>query len=168
MMPISEAHRNPDNLPQNLGLLRVFKNSHRNRRQGMRLQDDGVTLDRAPATGISVAHFHKVNRTLELRTPCSIAYLVLGFVHLHETARRKNGIHGEIFRSNIPIGVSVICKQRKVSHGHSTPLLDYTSQVRRFLERESWIEPRRYPHLCEVAQRLGHMRLLRTPKANVG
>src|SRR5271157_6453198 len=109
-MPVSEAHRNPDNLPKNLGLLRVSKNSHRHGRQGMRLQDDGVALDRAPATRKSVAHFHKVNRTLELRTPYSFPYLVLGFVHLHETARRKNGIHREIFRANIPIGVSVICK----------------------------------------------------------
>src|ERR1039458_7791120 len=155
MMPISKTQRNPDNLSKNLGLLRVSKNSHRNRRQGMRLQDDGVTLDRAPATRKSVAHFHKINRTLVLRTPCSFPYLVLGFVHLHETARRKNGIHREIFRSNIPVGVSIIRKQRKISHGHGTPLLDYTSQVRCFLERESWIEPRRYPHLGDVAQSFG-------------
>src|SRR5208283_3235988 len=108
----------------------------------MRLQDDGVAFDGAPATGISIAHFHKVNRTLELRTPCSFAYLVLGSVYLHETARRKNGIHREIFRSNIPIGVAVVRKLRKIRHGHSTPLLDGASQVRRFLERESGIKPR--------------------------
>src|SRR5208282_2308817 len=133
----------------------------------MRLQDDGVTLHRAPATRISVAHFHKVNRTLELRTPCSIAYLVLGFVYLHETARRKNGIHREIFRSNIPIGVPVVRKLRQIRQGHNTPLLDGASQVRRFLERESWIEPRRHPHLCEVARSFGQVRLLRMPRTNV-
>src|ERR1039458_5457179 len=108
MMPIPEAQRSPDNLPKNLGLLRVSKNSYRNGRERMRLEDNGVTLDRAPAAGKSFAHFHKVNRTLELRTPYSFPYLVPGFDHLHETARRKKGIHGEIFRANIPIGVSVI------------------------------------------------------------
>src|ERR1039457_5201894 len=150
MLPISEAHRNPDNLSQNLGLLRVSKNSHRNGRQGMRLQDDGITLHRAPATGISVAHFHKVNRALELRTPCSLANLFLGFVHLHETARRKNGIHRKIFRSNIPIGVAGVRKLRQIRHGHNTPLLDGASQVRGFLERESGIEPRQHPHLSDI------------------
>src|SRR5713101_385841 len=166
-MPIPEAHRNPDNLPKNLGLLRVSKNSHRNRRQGMRLQDDGVTLDRAPATGKSFAHFYKVNRTLELRVPYSFPYFVLSFVHLHETARLKNGIHREIFRPNITVCESVIGKQFEVSHGHGTPLLDGASQVRRFLERESWIEPGRHPHLCDVAQSFGQVRPLGMPKANV-
>ena len=37
VMPVSETHRHPDNLPENLGLLRVFKNSHGLARQGMRL-----------------------------------------------------------------------------------------------------------------------------------
>src|SRR6267143_6122026 len=166
-MPIPEAHSNPDNLPKHLGLLRVSENTHRNGRQGVRLQDDGVTLDRAPATGKSFAHFHKVNRTLELRTPYSFPYFVLGFVHLHETAGLKNGIHREIFRSNITVCISVIGKQFEVSHGHSTPLLDGTFQVRRFLERESWIEPRRHSHLFDVAQSFGQMRLLRMPKAYV-
>src|SRR5208282_6714661 len=46
-------------------------------------------------------------------------------------------------------------------------LLDSAFQVRRFLERESWIESGRHQHLCDVAQSLGPMRLLRMPKANV-
>src|SRR5271156_5557527 len=166
MMPIAQAHSNPDNLPKNLGFLRVSKDTHRNGRQGMRLQDDGVTLDGAPATGKSVAHFHEVNRTLEFRTPYSFSYLVPGFVDLHETARRKKGIHGEIFRPNVPIRVSVICKQLEISHGNSAPLLDYTPQVRRFLQGESWIEPGRYPHLSYVARSAGQVRLLRMSETN--
>src|SRR6202158_1321138 len=166
-MPIPTQHGTPDTLPKHLRPLRVSQNSHRNVRQGMRLQDDGVTLDRAPATGKSFAHLHKVNRTLELRMPYSFSSLVLSFVHLHETSRLKNGIHREVFRSNITVGVSVIGKQFEISHGYGTPLLDGTSQVRRFLERESWIEPRRHPHLCDVAQSFGQVRLLRMPKANV-
>src|SRR5580658_169094 len=166
-MPISEAHRDPDNLSKDLGLLRVSKNPNRNRRQGMRLQDDGVTLEGAPATRIPFTHFHKVNRTLELRTPYSLPYLVPGFVHLHETARRKNGIHREIFRSYIAIRVTIVRKLRKIGHGHNAPLLDCASQIRRFLERESWIELGRHPHLSDVAQSFGHMRLLWMPKADV-
>src|SRR5260370_17364518 len=140
-MEIPEAHRNSDHLPKNLGLPRVSKNSHGHVRQGMRLQDDGITLDRAPATSISVAHFHKVDWTLKLRTPGSFPHLVLGFVHLHETARRKNGIHGEIFRSYIAIGESVIGKHRQLTHGYGTPLPDHAFQVRRLLSAKSRTHP---------------------------
>src|ERR1700678_170854 len=134
----------------------------------MRLQDDGVPLDRTPAAGMSVAQFHKVNRPLELRAPCSFGYFVLGLVHLHETAWWKDGIHGEILRSNVPVGKLIVGKQLKISHGHGAPLLDGTPQICRFLERESWIEPGRHSHLCDIAQSFREVRLLRPRRANIG
>src|ERR1700676_5545496 len=68
-LPPTQTHRHSHHLTDNLRLLRVFQRANRYRRQGMRLQNDSVATDVAPATYKAVAGLDKIDRALKLGSP---------------------------------------------------------------------------------------------------
>jgi hypothetical protein len=79
-----------------------YSNLHGRKR--VRLQDQIVAPHAAPAAGISIARFHKVDRALILRPPNAFHHLISFLVNLDETARWKNWVHGEILMPNVSVG----------------------------------------------------------------
>src|ERR1700686_1701808 len=95
----------------------------------MRLQNDVVATHVTPRTNKTSAGFDKVDRTLHLRAPNPFNHSILGFVYLHEAARRQQWIHREIFCAYIAVGISVIGKRREISERHHAPLLDHSRHI---------------------------------------
>src|ERR1700679_1346800 len=115
------------------------QNPDRDRRQRMRLQNDLLLAHAAPAAGIPVPGLDEIKGTLVFRPPRSLDYLVPRFIHLDETARRKDGIHGEILVTNVAIGKFAVGKLGEVSGWYQTPLFHHSSQVHRAAFVESGV-----------------------------
>ena len=107
------------------------------------MQNDAIPVDLTPGADETITGLDEVNRALELRTPNAICDLVFGFVYLHKATRRKNRMHGEVFRSYVSIGISAVGKRRKIGEGNHAPLLDHACNVRRLGKCERWIQPDR-------------------------
>jgi hypothetical protein len=80
----------------------------------MRLQNNAVTLHRAPATRVSLARFQEVDGPFIFGTPSALKHLVPRLVHLQEAAGLQNGVHSEIFAPNVAITVLMIGKITKI------------------------------------------------------
>src|SRR5690348_10331088 len=96
----------------------------------MRLQNDLIPPHAAPAAGMPLSRFHKVNWALVLRAPGTFYDPVARLVHLNETARRKDGIHCEILRPEVAVGEIGRRKLRQIGEGDQSPLLDHAAQIR--------------------------------------
>ncbi len=75
-MPLAEPHSNAHHLSNHFGLLRVAKHPRRHRGKGMRLQNDFLAGQGAPAAGVAITGFDKVNGPLVLRAPAPFQHLV--------------------------------------------------------------------------------------------
>src|SRR5215472_8251009 len=113
-MPLPQAQRDSHNLADNLSLLRVAQHAHRNRRERMRLENQIVTLGCAPAAGVPLAGFHKIDGTLVLRAPNAIDDFVARLIDLDKGSRRENRIHRKILAPDVPVTEIMIYELRQV------------------------------------------------------
>src|SRR5579859_1230629 len=96
----------------------------------MRLQEDALASYVAPGADKPIARLDKIDRALELRPPGAFRDPGLGFIYLDKTPWGEDGIHCEVFCSDVAIGVSALGKRRKIFKWHHTPPLDHPCEVR--------------------------------------
>ena len=68
-VPLGQFHSHSHDLAEHFCFLRVTQDPNRNRRQRMRLQNDFLAAHAAPAAGMAIAGFHKIDRTFIFRAP---------------------------------------------------------------------------------------------------
>src|SRR5665811_782133 len=122
-VPLGQFHSDPHNLTQHLCLLRVPQDTNPNGRQGMRLQNNLLAAHAAPAAGMPLASFYKVDGTFVLRAPRAFHHFMPGFVDLDKAAGRQNRVHGEILGADVTISEFAVGKLRQVGDGDQSPLL---------------------------------------------
>jgi hypothetical protein len=108
------AHSNPDDLAYHIRFLGISEHSGRHGRQGVGLQNNLFSYQTAPGTNVPLAGFHEVDRALIFRPPPPSRDNVFRLIHLHESSGRKNGIHGQIFTANVPVGEFAAGKLRQI------------------------------------------------------
>jgi hypothetical protein len=106
-LPSPETYRHSHHLPNDFCLLGMLKGANRDVRQWVRLEDDLIPTELAPAADITIPGLDEVDRTLELRPPGTFDDTILGFIYLHKTTWRKKRVHREVFSSDVPVGVPV-------------------------------------------------------------
>src|ERR1700686_3411355 len=124
-VPLGQFHSHSHDLTEHLGLLRVTQDPNLNWRQRVRLQNDFLFAHAAPATGVTLAGFHKIDRALIFGTPGTSYHLISGLVDLNKTPRRQDGIHGEILGAHVTVSKIGVGELREVGDGHQSPLLDH-------------------------------------------
>src|SRR5579859_3278205 len=112
----------------------------------MGLQNDVFAAHAAPAASVAFARLDKINRTLIFRSPGTLYYLILRLIHLNETARRQDWIHGEILRTHVAVGKGAGGKLREVGKRDQSPLLDHAAKVGGAAFVESRIHAQRNLH----------------------
>src|ERR1700722_6084775 len=128
-VPLGQFHSHSHDLTEHLGLLRVTQDPNLNWRQRGRLQNDFLFAHAAPATGVTLAGFHKIDRALIFGTPGTFYHLISGLVDLNKTPRRQDGIHGEILGAHVTVSKIGVGELREVGDGHQSPLLDHPAQI---------------------------------------
>src|SRR5580692_713524 len=128
-VPLGQFHSNSHHLAEHLCLLRVTQDPYWDRRQRMRLQDHFLAAHAAPAAGMPIAGFHKIDRPFIFRAPRTFHYFASRLIDLDETAWRQNGIHREILRADVAISEIRIRKLRQICDRHRSPLLNHTAQI---------------------------------------
>src|SRR5258708_39985593 len=95
---------------------------------------------------MSLASLYEIYRTLILATPQSFHHFILALIHLNETARPQNRVHGEILVADISVGEITVSELRQIRQRHHAPLLHHAPQVRGAVLIETRTHPDRHLH----------------------
>src|SRR5581483_8202455 len=99
-----QPHSDSNYLAEHFGFLTIAHDPDRHRRKRVRLQDDAIALDAAPAADVAFTGFDEVDWPFVFSAPCARrGYLVLRLVDLHKCSRQKQRIHRVVFRSDIAV-----------------------------------------------------------------
>src|SRR5882762_2734281 len=96
----------------------------------MRLKNQFLAAQAAPAAGMSVPGFNEIDGTLVFRPPRSFNDLISGFVDLNETSGRQDRVHGKVLVADVAVGEIRDRKLGEVSEGNHSPLFHHAAQIR--------------------------------------
>jgi hypothetical protein len=100
----------------------------------MRQEQQVALLQITPGAGVPLAKLHKIDGSIELRTPAGRIYFADTLVNLNEGSRSQHWIESQIFEPNVSVQVMAEIELLEQGNGHFSPDLYYAGQKIRIVE----------------------------------